>query len=86
MYDYARCLAPHADPPPSDPSRGTAENPIDGNAARLAVLAGLLGPPTGRGVGGASGWDAFDIGSEFAPLMGARVGGDDTDGGRGPAS
>ena len=57
--------------PTSGPRSHPEGSPDDGNAARLALLNTLQRAQAGRDAKATSLWDAFDIGSEFAPLMGS---------------
>jgi hypothetical protein len=74
MYPSARVPDVHVDMPTNAPSL----HPVEGNAELLAVLAAHQAEQAGVDAGTTSLWDAFDIGSEFAPLMGTLSGSGDS--------
>ncbi len=71
MHRPVRAPDAPVDLPTSAPRSHPEGSPDDGNAARLALLNTLQRAQTGRDAKTTSLWDAFDIGSEFAPLMGS---------------
>jgi hypothetical protein len=71
MHPPVRAPDAPVDLPTSAPRSHPEGSPDDGNAARLALLNALQRAQAGLDAKTNSLWDAFDIGSEFAPLMGS---------------